>query len=186
VAQRIPRCRASSDCACRRRDGNQPRLVGPVTHTIHPRGVAHFAHLDAAQHWPEATGSADVSASSKGTPATVRLGARAHWWCCRCSTERGIFAQSPHGAAPDPGSGETLRRPSVVVELVEDHVVVTPAGELDLAVQIALIEAYREAIGLQGRTPHRRGSQSGHLHGFHGLGHARRSGEQVEAHGGTL
>jgi anti-sigma B factor antagonist len=42
-----------------------------------------------------------------------------------------------------------VRRPSVVVELAEDHVVVTPAGELDLAVQIDLIEAYQHAIALQ-------------------------------------
>jgi anti-sigma B factor antagonist len=42
-----------------------------------------------------------------------------------------------------------VRRPSVVVELVEDHVVVTPTGDLDLAVQIDLIEAYRHAIALQ-------------------------------------
>ena len=42
-----------------------------------------------------------------------------------------------------------MRRPSVVVELAEDHVVVTPAGELDLAVQSDLIEAYRHAIALQ-------------------------------------
>jgi anti-anti-sigma factor len=42
-----------------------------------------------------------------------------------------------------------VRRASVVVELVEDHVVVTPAGELDLAVQIDLIEAFRDAIALQ-------------------------------------
>lgn len=42
-----------------------------------------------------------------------------------------------------------MRRPSVVVELVEDHVVVTPAGALDLAVHIDLIEAFREAICLQ-------------------------------------
>jgi anti-sigma B factor antagonist len=40
-------------------------------------------------------------------------------------------------------------RPSVVVELAEDHVVVTPAGELDLAAQCELIEAYHQAIALQ-------------------------------------
>jgi anti-sigma B factor antagonist len=42
-----------------------------------------------------------------------------------------------------------VRRPSVVVEPAEDHVVVTPAGELDVAVQVELIEAYRHAIALQ-------------------------------------
>jgi anti-anti-sigma factor len=42
-----------------------------------------------------------------------------------------------------------VRRPSVVVELAEDQVVVRPAGELDLAVQSDLIEAYRHAIALQ-------------------------------------
>ena len=41
-----------------------------------------------------------------------------------------------------------MHRPSVVVELAEDHVVVTPAGELDLAVQSDLIGAYQEAIAL--------------------------------------
>ena len=43
----------------------------------------------------------------------------------------------------------TVRRPSVVVEVAEDHVVVTAAGELDLAVQSDLIGAYRDAIAQQ-------------------------------------
>jgi anti-sigma B factor antagonist len=42
-----------------------------------------------------------------------------------------------------------VRRSSVVVELAEDHVVVAPSGELDVADQIDLIEAYRHAIALQ-------------------------------------
>lgn len=42
-----------------------------------------------------------------------------------------------------------MRRPSVGVELAEDHVVVTPAGELDIAVQGDLIGAYQHAIALQ-------------------------------------
>jgi anti-anti-sigma factor len=46
-----------------------------------------------------------------------------------------------------------VRRPSIAVELAEDHVVVAPAGELDLAVQSNLIEAYQRAITLQAE-PH--------------------------------
>jgi anti-anti-sigma factor len=42
-----------------------------------------------------------------------------------------------------------VRRASVVVEVAEDHVVVTLTGELDLAVQIDLIEAFRDAIAQQ-------------------------------------
>jgi anti-sigma B factor antagonist len=48
-----------------------------------------------------------------------------------------------------PVAEKTVRRSSVAVELVEDHVVVTPAGELDLAVQSDLIGAYQDAIALQ-------------------------------------
>jgi anti-sigma B factor antagonist len=42
-----------------------------------------------------------------------------------------------------------VSRASVLVELAEDRVVVRPAGDLDLEVQIDLIEAFRDAIALQ-------------------------------------